>query len=93
MSRKALLSFTAQKKLVAAPDNVFAYERVGDRERLLIALNFSSGPREMPLDRSELMLSTHLDRRGEQLHGALRLRGDEGVFVNISAMPRRRKAP
>jgi alpha-glucosidase len=84
LRRGSTVLLKGAKKLVAAPDSVLAYERVGGHERLLIALNFCPQPREMTLARGKIMLSTHLDRGGEQLHGALRLRGDEGVIVNIS---------
>jgi alpha-glucosidase len=81
-SRDALA--TGSKRLLEAPDNVIAYERAEEGERLLIALNLGHEAREITLARGTLLLSTHLDREGERLAKRLTLRGDEGIIVDLS---------
>jgi alpha-glucosidase len=72
------------KQLLPAPENVIAYQRVGDRDRLLIALNLGREPRELALSSGKLLLSTHLDRSDEPVSGRLTLRADEGVIVDLT---------
>jgi alpha-glucosidase len=74
---------TGAKRLVNAPADVIAYERTDSNERLLVVLNLSHEPRELPFVEGTLLLSTHLDRDRERISGRLRLRGDEGVIVGI----------
>ncbi len=81
-SRHALI--TGSKRLLEAPDNVIAYERAEEGERLLVALNLGHEAREIKLAAGTLLLSTHLDREGERLASRVTLRGDEGIIVDIS---------
>jgi alpha-glucosidase len=81
-SRNALV--TGSKRLLEAPDDVIAYERVEGAERLLVALNLGHEPRELALAAGTLLLSTHLDREGERVAARLTLRGDEGVIIDLS---------
>ena len=81
-SRHALK--TGSMRLLDAPDNVIAYERVEGTERLLIALNLGHEPREVTFVAGTLLLSTHLDREGERAAARLKLRGDEGVIIDVS---------
>jgi alpha-glucosidase len=81
-SRAALAA--GAKRLVQATDNVIAYQRTEGSDRLLVALNLGHEPRELPPIEGTIVLSTHLDREGERLGGPVRLRGDEGIVVDIS---------
>jgi len=58
---------------------VLAYRR----EQFVVVLNFASEP--ITVNHTEIQgqitLSTVLDREGETVSGALRLRGDEGVII------------
>ena len=81
-SRAALV--TGAKRLLEGPDNVIAYERAEGKERLLVALNLGREPREIAVERATVLLSTRLDREGERLQGRVRLRGDEGLLVELS---------
>jgi alpha-glucosidase len=81
-SRHALK--TGSMRLLDAPDNVIAYERVEGTERILIALNLGHEPREVTVVAGTLLLSTHLDREGERAAARLKLRGDEGVIIDVS---------
>jgi alpha-glucosidase len=67
---------------------VFVYRRDTDEQHLLVALNFSDEPRTVTLDvpghdTGTLLLSTQLDREGEQVGTSLALRGDEGVVISM----------
>src|SRR5205814_5855057 len=72
------------KRLLDAPDNVIAYERSDGNSRLAVALNLGHEPRELVSLDGSIVLSTHLDREGDRLDGVLRLRGDEGVIVDVA---------
>lgn len=67
-------------------NDVLAFKRCSPEGELLIALNTAHQPRKFPLPRSgNVMLSTHLDREGAPVSGALLLRPDEGVIINVDA--------
>jgi alpha-glucosidase len=85
LRRTSSVLVTGAKRLVDAPENVLAYQRTEGQERVLVALNLGSEPRNLALAGGRILLSTHLDRDDESVHGWLRLRGDEGVMVDLSA--------
>jgi alpha-glucosidase len=68
-------------------NDMMAYVRKTDERRLLIVLNLSASPRSFNLAdlkaRARLLVSTHLDRAQQELAGALDLRADEGVMVEL----------
>ena len=71
---------------VPASGHVLAYTREAGGRRLLVALNLGGRAASLALaGRGRALLSTHLDREGERLEGALALRGDEGVVVALDA--------
>jgi alpha-glucosidase len=84
---------TGAKRLVDAPENVIAYERAGGAQRVLVALNLGGEAGEVALGEGKALLSTHLDRDGERVSGALRVRGDEGVIVEVEPALRSPAAP
>ncbi len=67
------------RPLDTVPEGVYAYERSGAGERVVVCLNFTSEPRQVDAG-GEVLLSTHLDRAGAE-PGPLTLRPDEGVVV------------
>jgi alpha-glucosidase len=76
---------TGSYRPVAAEGDLLLYRREGDGEALTIVLNLGDDPVELStagrgLD-GALLLSTHLDRKGERIHGTLDLRGNEGVVI------------
>jgi alpha-glucosidase len=81
--RRALVS--GRKGLINGPQQVMVYQRAIDAERLWIALNLGSEPEQVSFDshRGTVLLSTHLDREGEDVAGLLELRPNEGVIVDI----------
>ena len=65
-----------------------AYLREAEGRRYLVALNLGHEPHEFVSDnswRGRVVLSTHLDREGEEIRGGLRLRPDEGVIFELHA--------
>lgn len=69
-----------------APDGIFAFWRVLDGERIIVALNFTPFPKRwvLPIEargKSTIWLSTWLDRHAEQLGDSVELRANEGVIV------------
>jgi alpha-glucosidase len=68
---------------IATPDPVLVYERRHDRDRFVVALNFSAEPRMVkasPLV-GKVALSTTLGRENEKVAGKLRLGANEGVLI------------
>jgi alpha-glucosidase len=73
---------------VRAEGDLLAYVREHAGRRFLVALNLGGAPAALDLAgaglRGRVALSTALDRDGEELRGALRLRGDEGVVAALA---------
>lgn len=73
---------------VVTPGDLLAYVREKDGRKFLIVLNLGHEPQIFDPDgqtfRGRITLGTHLDRDGEALAGALSLRGDEGLVVELS---------
>ncbi|MET0220492.1 MAG: alpha-amylase family glycosyl hydrolase [Tardiphaga sp.] len=68
---------------VATDGAVLAFRRAYDGKPLLVALNFAAEPATLRVDGGEILMSTELDRKGENVSGALELRGNEGVIVRL----------
>jgi alpha-glucosidase len=71
---------------VAATGDLLAYLREGGGRRFLVALNLGGQAATLgasALGSGRIVISTHLDRTGEQVRGDLTLRGDEGVIVAL----------
>ncbi|HEU0013448.1 MAG TPA: alpha-amylase family glycosyl hydrolase [Longimicrobium sp.] len=70
---------------IDAEGAVLAYLRTHGDARFLVALNLRDAPAalEPHLARGRVELSTHPDREGDQVHGRVELRGDEGVVVRL----------
>jgi alpha-glucosidase len=69
-----------------APTECFAYVRVHQDERMLVALNFGESEREVRLPGTStglLRLSTRLDRSEEECRDFVRLRRLEGCLVRL----------
>jgi alpha-glucosidase len=73
---------------VEATGDLLAYAREEDGRRFIIVLNFGHEPTMFdPGGRGapgRIVLTTHLDREGEETAGALKLRGDEGVIIELT---------
>jgi alpha-glucosidase len=69
---------------VLCQGNVMAFERANGDERLAVVLNFGHEPERVTLPRqATVLLSTHLDRRGDAIESELRLRADEGIVLEL----------
>jgi glycosidase len=65
------------------PDGIYAYQRQADGVRFLVALNFTSEERSLPLtEPGSIELSTGLDRIGS-VGESLALQPDEGVIIRL----------
>jgi alpha-glucosidase len=73
---------------IAAEGDVLLYRREGDGGALVIALNFGAKPVSIASSSigvgRAVLLSTFLDRRGEEVQDALELRGNEGVILGVA---------
>jgi alpha-glucosidase len=73
---------------IAAQGDLLLYRRGSGRESIVVALNLGAEPVSLASDMSgfdgKILLSTLLDRQGEQLRGKLDLRGNEGVIIGPS---------
>jgi alpha-glucosidase len=71
---------------VPAGGDLLAYIRAAGAQRFLIALNLGSQEQTLDLNalRGRVVLSTHLDRDAESAEGALALRADEGLIVELA---------
>jgi len=74
--------------LLEASAEVLAYVRTAAAQRLLVALNLSPQPQQFAASQAavhgRVVLSTHLDRTNETVHGTVALRGDEGVILALA---------
>jgi alpha-glucosidase len=87
--RRAELSLAvgSYEPVEATGDFLLAYARETDGCHFLIVLNFGHEPTTFDPGGhgalGRIVLSTHLDRDGEKVDGALELRGDEGVILEL----------
>jgi alpha-glucosidase len=74
---------------IAAQGDILLYRRTGEGEAVVVALNLGAEPVSISASSiglgHEIVLSTSLDRQGEQVQGDLDLRGNEGVILVRSA--------
>jgi glycosidase len=73
--------------VAGVPDGCFVWERAAGAERYLIALNFTAEPRTLALPAhpsGAVVLSTHLDRDGEELLTTFDLRAHEGCVIHLA---------
>jgi alpha-glucosidase len=75
-------------RTIYAHEDTWLYVREGAGERILVALNMGSEPTAVASTSGpivgRLLLSTHLDRDGEEARGSIDLRSHEGVVVRLS---------
>jgi alpha-glucosidase len=75
-----------------APGNIYCYRRFDDCEDFLIALNLDSSFTQWKLpveyrNRSTVLLSTAMDRRGGRLGEDLQMRPNEGLILRLLGPP------
>ena len=86
--RKASLALVrgTYRGLDDQPEGVYVYLREWVDERFAIALNFGADPCEISVpgdSEGHVVLSSHLDRNGEEPLADLSLRGNEGVVIRL----------
>ena len=78
-------NLTGAYEPIAAEGDMLLYRRHGEGEAVVVALNLGAEPVSVASSSigfgGEILLSTFLDREGEQLQGTLDLRGNEGVII------------
>jgi alpha-glucosidase len=82
----AALQVGSYKALNILPETCFIYQRATEKERLLIALNFTDEDQTFSLadmDKAKLLLSTHLDRTGGIGLKDISLRPNEGLIIRL----------
>src|SRR3984893_4546315 len=70
---------------IAAEGDLLLYRRQSEAASVVITLNLGAQPMSIAADAiglgGEILLSTFLDRQGEEIQAALDLRGNEGVII------------
>jgi alpha-glucosidase len=74
---------------VGVEGNILRYERCRGDDRLAIALNLGHKLAQVPLPAGRVLLSTHLDRAGEDVDQGVSLRADEGIVVQVGSESKR----
>lgn len=69
---------------VTVEGDILKYERRQGDQRLVIALNLAHERARILLPSGRLLLSTHLDRAGEDVDASASLRADEGIIIQGS---------
>ena len=89
LRRKLPQLVTGAYQPVAAQGDILLYRREGEGGAVVVALNLGAEPVSIASSSigfgGEILLSTFLDRQGEELQGTLDLRGNEGVIVGKPA--------
>jgi alpha-glucosidase len=79
---------------IAADGDLLLYRRESDDGAIVVALNLGAEPVSITAERigldGEILLSTHMDRDREGIHGPLDLRGNEGVVIGRASITLRR---
>jgi alpha-glucosidase len=77
---------------LAAEGELLLYKRQDDKGSLLVALNLGNEPVSVRSDTigpgGEILLSTSMDRQGEEIGETLELRGNEGVILGPARAPK-----
>jgi len=70
---------------IAAQGDLLLYRRQSEGKSVVVALNLGAEPVSIASEAAglsgKILLSTSLDRQGEEIHVTLDLRGDEGVII------------
>jgi alpha-glucosidase len=70
---------------IAAQGDLLLYRRQSEGKSVVVALNLGAEPVSIASEAAglsgKILLSTSLDRQGEEIQGTLDLRGDEGVII------------
>ena len=74
---------------VGVEGNILSYDRRQGNDRLAIALNMGHEPAQVSLPTGRVLLSTHLDRAGEDVDQGASLRADEGIVVQVRSESKR----
>jgi alpha-glucosidase len=87
--RKKLPQLTSGNYVpIGADGDLLLYRRQNEAKAVVIALNLGANPLSIASDAAglngEILLSTFMDRQGENIRGTLDLRGNEGAIIGTS---------
>ena len=71
-------------QFITADHHLLSFQRVGQKERLLVLLNLGHDPARVELGDGTVLTSTYLDREEQLVHGAFDIRGAEGIVFRLS---------
>ena len=74
---------------VGVQGKILSYERREGDERFAVTLNLGDEPARVSLPSGRVLLSTHLDRAGEDVDQGVSLRADEGIVVQVRSESKR----
>jgi alpha-glucosidase len=83
LRRKNRLLTYGAIEAVGAEGKILRYERSEGNDRFAIALNLAHEPARVSHPSGRVLLSTYLDRAGEDVDKSISLRADEGVIVQV----------
>jgi alpha-glucosidase len=83
LRRKNRLLTHGAIEAVGAEGKILKYERSQGNDRFAIALNLAHEPARVSHPSGRVLLSTYLDRAGEDVDKSVSLRADEGVIVQV----------
>ena len=83
LRRKAPALVSGNISDVSAIGHVLTYERAQGSEKLAVSLNLGREAQQISHAAATIILSTHLDRSGENIGGNLALRHAEGVVARL----------
>jgi alpha-glucosidase len=73
---------TGKLETVTADSGVLSFQRVGEHH-FLVLLNMGHNPAQVAIGQGTILASTHLDREGQLVGGALDLRAAEGMVIQL----------
>jgi alpha-glucosidase len=70
-------------QFVSADKGVLRYERRGDDDRILVALNMSADSVQMTIESGTILASTDFDRDGQKVNGTVEMKTAEGMVIDL----------
>lgn len=66
---------------VTVERNVLSYQRIDDKQRILVLLNLSLNSETMTVESGTILASTYLDRVGQEVSSLIDMRASEGLII------------
>jgi alpha-glucosidase len=62
---------------------MLSYQRIDDKQRIIVLLNIGSDPATMTVETGTILASTYLDRAGQEVSGLINMRASEGLIIGL----------